>query len=353
MIPYIRYENTNINLESNLKSPNFPIKAGESYFSFSTSKPNLTYTTRLHGLTENNWNITNLKRPSRDELFTFWESTLEKGYNECTLIDHRNRLLFGVTWQEWDEIYKNMRGGVRDITLNFNSYVPWSLPCIGAYLFTNNNADTHTLNAQMNLTTANIGTDTTIRKNGYVATGSINGSVEYNKQTNEHCYSFFAQISPTTNFTNIIQLERTTIHQAITLCVENYLPTIKIRNDTITDSVYCNTSIPSGEWYDIAGTYDQSTNSMYVFCWKTNINEPFINYMNEAGASNLDLYYKSDLATTVNLTTHNYNNCSILGVGTGKVANAFIFEGLLGSMGFNTLRRLCYYWNNQTESYPK
>ena len=61
MKPYIRSGTTNIDLEANLKSPNFPIKSGESYFSFMSSKPNLTYTTRLFGLTEETWKITNLK----------------------------------------------------------------------------------------------------------------------------------------------------------------------------------------------------------------------------------------------------------------------------------------------------
>jgi hypothetical protein len=237
----------------------------------------------------------------------------------------------------------------------------WTPPCIGAYLFTHNNVDSHNLNSNVDCT-LDAGTLITsgARANGYVLTcgasvDGVNSTISYNKQVEGHTYSMYGQIR-TNGDTEITRLEQTSTPQesvvmGINASMQPYLWIYAGGGGT---TVATCGAIPVNEWYDVVASYDQSTNSGYIYAWPSNNGDDFTHYL--SGASVLATYFDANTSVSLEMTTTSFNKIALLRNGAGTTSllmNAFIFEGCLGSMEFNMLRRACHYWNEQTEVYPK
>ena len=57
--------------------------------------------------------------------------------------------------------------------------------------------------------------------------------------------------------------------------------------------------------------------------------------------------------TECNMLQETGSESGIAGTGNAYLQNAFVFDGYMNPAGFDIMRRLCFMWNNKTESYPK
>jgi len=385
--PYFRYETTNIDFTSKMYAPVFPVQRGLKLHSYITEKPAYTTTSRNHGTTKFTWKSENTKKTDRDSLYSFWETTLNSGYNNFTIIDNRGRMLFESSWNDWNESWKKQRGGLHDIEYNIESPVPITLPCFGAYLMTENNLNSHNLddNSAISLVDGvlvDIATDNTItRTNGYalrltnnvasLQTGA-SASVEWEKSTEYNNLSLFCQFKmPAINngFSdtpmNIIEVLNGTNSFCIRVDnndansnivyghVNNNGSTVNVRRSEL---VYH--EVTKNTWYDCAFTYDAINGKTFLYIVESGIS--FTNF----------LYGKTDITENIG----EYGNTTVLPInkkidsirllyksnlstmsGTDKayIQNAMVFDGFLSCVDFNTLRRLCFMWNGKSTVYPK
>ena len=360
MVPRIRYNSTNIDFTNNVNSPNFPINSGETFHSYIGNKPELTFTSRKHGTTEINWQSKNLKKNFRDTIYNFWNTTIKNGYEKCTVIDHRGRILFDAHWYRWVENWSAKRGGVYDINYNFISSVPWTLPTIGVYSMTSTNLNSHNLRTEANLPLSGTMTSNTFRANGYVLnvnngiTGGVS-STEIQHQTEDSSFSIFGQIY--SNLSNIVIASFRDVNTGAQIALElGAIGLYGYYNDTQTTHTSIGiTPIPSDIWNDVALAYNATTKKMYLYTWPSGdiVTKTYTDYL--YNAANIALYYATDNVNLDFTPVQKWNQLRIGANNSGSVlnlTNVMLMEGCLSAMEFNTLRRLCYNWNSSTDVNP-
>lgn len=237
-----RYESTTLDFTTGIAAPSFPLRPGLSLHSYITNKPAYTITNREHGTTAFVWQSNGAKFTLRQTIEDFWDTTLSKGYYDFTVIDHRYRMLFEASWNDWIETWLRRKGCTYDITYNIESPIPWTPPTFGVYPMTSNNLISHNLNGDDLSTTDGVfvqnATDSEVlRLNGYAlkmeGDGSSSGllgasaTVDWSRSTKDNHIALYCQfmtdatlstgdlaILETTHSSNVFRIELKSSNEA-------------------------------------------------------------------------------------------------------------------------------------------
>lgn len=392
--PYFRYESTLLNLRTGMRAPMFPTPLGLSLHSYVTDKYSYTTTSRMYGTTKLTYTIRNIKRDDFDIIKDFWETTLDNGYNDFTIIDNKSRLLFDASWRTWSFTWSKQRGGVYTINIDIDAPVPWTLPVRAAYCMQLNTTTAvpvtlHTLNQQgsyftydhINTQDGDIveysGDTNCLRKYGGVLilagdseSSQLTGGtlkVNWGSKINGSL-SMFCQFRATpTTFDDkllLVQIKNDDESSEYALCQwtdgDNQSFCGRINGNIVQRSVGLNHFTTLGTWYDCAITYDAHNGNVYVYICESGT-ASFTDFL--SGSTDQTEQIGTYMSTPTTPSNHGYTEINILkedntgGIIDGYNAylqNIFIFDGHLTPMHFNMMRRLCNMWNNKTtEIYPK
>jgi len=372
--PYIRYETTSVNLSNNMLAPTFPLQAGIRFHSYPNEKPALLTTSRLYGTTKIRLSIENIKVTDKDTVYSFWDTTLSNGYNDFTVIDHRGRMLFESSWNDWEVRWKKQRGGLYTIIINIESSTPWTLPIFGSYTFVGNNLLSHDLNSP----TLSFGTGgylednnstNVLRSNGYaLALEGSSGSVQiaatspvgYRSRTHNGSISIFFQFKACEITDDFYLFEiKSSDNTHIRIVHGDDKIYAEINNVELRKGSASYTSLTQQTWYDVAYSFDANNNNYYLYITesgvssfndfldgKTDVDENINTYMSSSQYPSRVKWQEINLIKELTTTgVYDYDYCYL--------QNLFIFDGFLTATEFNTMRRLCYMWNNKTTYYPK
>jgi len=384
--PFLRYETTNVELENNL-APTFSNESGISYYNEALNDYEYMVNNRFHPSTTARWEIQNIKKAQKNTIRSFWETTLSRGEYDLTLIDHRKRLLFETSWNQWKTRFSKKNGGIGSVFCDFESSVDWTAPCFAMYTMAENNLNDHCLDSASNLSLVDgslvnkAGDANILRNNGYalklIGDGNIqtgaSGTVSWPKGDSYNNLSIFFQFrtgetgttAPTpltlvnlTDGTDYVRVD------AVNNDGSSFAITGRIRTGGTVVTVIGDVTWPQGlidTWYDVMLTYDAIHSNVYVYYIATDTGATFTDFLygltdiSDGIASTLtpSSVYPSDTTwTTVELLKEQ----SAQALKTGENAhlqNVMIFDDFIPPSQFNTLRRLAYMWNSKTVSYPK
>jgi len=375
--PYFRYGATSLDLLG-IQAPTFPMRIGEKQHSYLTEKNKYAITTRNYGSTEVSLRTENIQKSDRDTIWSFWDTTLSKGYNPMTVIDHKGRMLFEAFISNSHQQWRKERGGLYNIDYDIQSSLTWTPPCWGCFPTTTNSLVNHNLSGD-DLTLddgvlVDYGTDNNVlRQTGYALkmtgtagtdTGASNSSLSWKSKYAYNSFSMFCQIraGEVANNLHIIQVADASGNNKVTLKLaadnasQNDLAGIIVNDSDISyvtkaDTAWAN--IPVDTWYDIAFAYDGVTNATRVY-YAPSAESSFTRFL--YGETNIeegimstisDPYYPPNIIWT-ECTLLKEDSASDVSINNYYVQNAFIFDGFLSAQEFNTLRRLCYCWNTKT-----
>lgn len=375
--PYFRYGSSNtLDLSQSVIAPNFPVQSGLSLHTYPSGKMSYVTSSRLYGNTNFAYTIKNVKRDDLETIKEFWDSELSQGYYDFTIIDNRARMLFDASWIEWRKRWRKKYGGIYDVIIDVDSSFPWTPPCLGAYLMTNNNLNNHTLQGS-NLTvtdgvlTTNDSDSNVLRLNGYALkmtgdggssqlTGAT-GVVDW-KSNIEGSLSIFCQfrgVDHVTNRVNLVQLTNSgnTISYALWQTDTEFGGDVNGNFVGVSAGTYH--AISTGTWYDCAISYDAHNENIYIYIAPSALTS-FTDF--RSGSTDITDGTGSYMSTPTAPSVSGYNVVNLLadsglgGIETsedGYLQNVFVFDGHITPMYFNTLRRLCYMWNNKLQEWPK
>jgi len=377
---YFTYEGTQLNFSTGQIAPVFPKPTGLTLHTYTTESPYITVTNRYYGLSNMFMRSENVLKDDRDTVFDYYETTLDNGYNDFTVIDHRKRFLFETSWNNWLESWRKMRGGVHNIEYNLSSSIPWTPPSYAAYLMTSNDLTSYNLDTTATLTTTdgvfvdNAGDSNVLRLNGYAlkVTGAAgvqngaSGNVVFKKSEQYNNISIFCQVRAPLSPSGAIVLCR--LNSGESYC-DLRLENGGIKNDLVffvdnngdTARYYDpgDHRIENDTWYDICVSYDAVNQHVYLYSFAAG-DTTFSNYLD--GETDINSHYTSNTSPTflpidrkidsVELLFETVDG-SITNTETVYLQNLMIFDGYVDNMMFNTLRRTCYLWNKKTGQYPK
>jgi len=382
--PVFLYNGSYINFSTGIYAPSFPAQEGLSLHSYITEKPFYTVTTRKHGTTAFAWQTNGAKQTDRDTIEDFWYTTLTEGYENFTIIDHRKRMLFEASWNDWIERWTKRNGGVYDITYQIESPIPWTLSTFGIYpmvtaALINHNLSGNNLTASNGSYVQNSVDASVLRLNGYAlkmegdgsSSGLLgaSGTVEWVRTTKHNHITLFCQfmadavlqtgnlaILEVAHSSNVfrIGLKENAGANALFGKIVNNADSAEVRKGTSTYH-----ELTSGTWYDLAFTYDAITQKSFL-------------YFAESGDSSFTEFLSGETDITEGIGSTNNQDCTVQDipwtacnilkeltsdvVGDGNnvyVQNPMVFDGTLSPHDFNTLRRLTFLWNKKTDTYPK
>lgn len=375
--PYLRYGTTSLAL-SGITAPTFPVQRGERMHTYPTDKAEYTTTARRHATTQTGWQTEGVQKTTRDAIRDFWATTLSRGYYDVTAIDNRARMLFDASWNDWQESWRKDRGGIYQIGYGLQSPVPWTPPCFGAFLTTTNDLVSHTLTGDdLDLDTGilvNYAADNAIlRKNGYAlkvagtAGGDIGayGTVSWKSASGYNSTTLFCQFraGAVADVFSVIQLSDSGINSN-SLSIQ--LGPVDASNNALIGVIYnggssAEVTLASGAhpalavdtWYDVAITYN-AVNAVVNVHWYPSAITSFADFADGADevadwtmSTMSSAIYPPDITWKVLSLLREY---SIGGITAGNfyLQNAMVFDGFITPLEFNTLRRLCFMWNNKT-----
>lgn len=221
-----RYESTTLDFTTGIGAPSFPAPEGLSLHSYPTGKPFYTVTNRKHGTTQIQWESNGVQQALKDTIKAFWSTTLTEGYSNFTVVDHRLRMLFEASWNDWIKRWSKRRGGIYDITYQIESPIPWTAPTYGIYPMCNNDLVNHNLSgddltATDGVLTTNAADSAVLRLNGSAlkmeGDGSSSGllgasaTVDWKRTTKNNPITLFCQFMSDATLTtgNLAALEVT------------------------------------------------------------------------------------------------------------------------------------------------
>lgn len=378
--PYLRYETTNEALDG-ISGPVFPNRFGGRFYSRPGDKRLYGTTERLHGTTNESWNIEDIKKTRRDEIWDFWNTTLERGYHDCTLIDNRKRMLFDTSWNDWSEVWKKGRGGIHDIDIDYQSPAIWTSPLFGAYPLTANNFNEHMLTGDdLSLdggTLVNYAADNDIlRQNGYAlrlegdtataygATGTVSWNTTVDNSISVYCQFMIDTINNTgtpyvylwwlTDGTNYVRLKAEYNDASTGVFI------MELSNGGSTSTMTTLGTFNYGTWYDVGFTYNAQNDYVAIY-FTSSGTTTFTDYFDDE--TNIDNQLEDTLSAAVYPAQTAWNTVRLLReAATGELLateyaylqNVFFIDSYISPIEFNTFRRWCYVWNNKTSgTWPK
>lgn len=383
---------TTIKILNGQMAPVYNNDMGIKFHTVSTEKPKYSTTSRIHGTTKFNWLSRNISKTDRDSLYTFFDTTLDHGYDYMSVIDHKKRILFDASWNNWREQWLRMRGGIHSVQYGIESPYVWTPQLFGAYLFEANNykdylhsitnteftlddglRSTNAIDSAINRGTG-YGLSLTSSNDSAVEAGAYSPSaattVSFDARRTYNSISIFTQFKcgAIASRFDLIDLSDGNGNN-IRLSLENNSGNHFLHGTVINDSTSVTVEISAGTkpgltvdtWYDVAITYDSVNSELKVYFAEAGVISiadggpvAFVDFLD--GASSLSNGVASYLASSVypNQTVYDridfLKESAIASLPSGNQAilqNIFFIDDYISSMQFNFLRRLCYMWNTK------
>jgi len=378
--PYFRYETDGINMRTGQRAPVFPVQAGLSLHTYPTEKMSHTTTSRMHGTTEFTYRVENMMRDDRDDFQGFWSTILNNGLYDFSIIDNRNRVLFEASWNNWRQRWQKRNGGLYTVDIDIQSAVPWTPPMHGAYLMTidEGESDFTRQNEEFTLDLGTLKEDSDdsniIRQNGYAlrmtdntsavpklgATLNVDWKSSYNKPVSMFCQYRTGR----TTTDDFVIMEMNANSHNIKLIQNGDDPAYiagQVDGINVTRSAVANLAVSELTWYDVAYTFDAVNENNYVYVIATDTGSSFTDFLSNTSGytTQIGTYMAAERSplwskwTSINLLLESVTNALTDINNYVYLQNAMFLDGFLTTFDFNTLRRLCYMWNNKTEVYPK
>jgi len=381
--PYFRYGATSLDLLG-IQAPGFPVAHGGRYHTYALSNPEYTTTQRYHGSTRLQWATDGIQSTDRNTIWNFWNTTLDAGYNNMTVIDHRGRMLFDTSWNAWGENWRKERGGIYRVNYNLESPIVWTPPCFACFPSTTNSLVNHNLSGDD--ATLDDGamiaysSDTNVlRKTGYclrltATSGSDKGgaaSVSWQSGNKYASISIFCQcrIPNLSNILHLVELWDSSLDNVLSIYQSSNDASSNslvgyIKNSgnaaTVTKADASSPSLTDDTWYDVAITFDDINNDIHVYYAASPLSS-FTDFL--SGETDIEngvistlsaAYYPPHVKwSTINLLRENISG-SMTDDDKAYLQNVFVFDDFITPAEFNTLRRLCWMWNNKTSgSWPQ
>jgi hypothetical protein len=387
--------------------PSFSDETNESFYSFPQAKPKYITTERYFPSVEKQYNINAMKKADRDLLFTFWNDKLSYGQNMFTLIDHRQRCLFNALWDTFGapESWQANRNA-HSLTMKIQNPFGWTLPLHGAFLF-GNNVLTEYLGTGVNISTSSgslvtHAVDSSVLRENGSALKLVNTGGTFDVQIGAEAYpvwksttgktsiSLFCQVyfsaqnfksyiyPQTTEAFVVIRLTNGTTSIGISCAASDDLSNVHLEGFIRTSAgvggvamIEKTGAIPAyikcPNWYDLAITYDETTNQVAVYY--TPCATVFTDFLNGEtsieGASDFTTVHGGILSTPSRsiptLTDITWTDMLMLEENLPNMLNNPIYmqnilvcDSFMTAIDFNFMRRLCHYWNAQTTGvWPK
>jgi hypothetical protein len=375
---------TTIKILNGQMAPVYNNDMGIKFHTVPTEKPKYSTTSRIHGTTKFNWLSRNISKTDRDSLYTFFDTTLDHGYDYMSVIDHKKRILFDASWNNWREKWSRMRGGIHTVQYGIESPYVWTPSIFDAFLMERSanygrsylyditgNAivlDSGTYNAStvanrltgytMRLIAAN---DSATEKHSSVTGLNYDSTRTYNSIT-IFCQYFCNAINSTFYLVNLLAAGNGGIQLKLSNDAGNHdlVGSVIDSQGNIDVATVGLTPLTVDTWYDIAITYDSVNSELKLYWAPSGVTSAcedgevaFTDFLD--GATSLTDGVVS--ATTTYPGHKTYTSVEFLkesAVNTlpsgnkAKMQNIFFVDDYISSMQFNFLRRLCYMWNTKS-----
>lgn len=203
-----RYELYNYSFQD-IESVSYPNRIGLNYSVELNANPEYIIVNRDLPRVDLTWEINNLKKTDRGNIWSLWENTLGRGRVLFTIIDYRKRLLFDCVWSNWVERWSKNRGGIYNISLNIKSPFPWTPPLFAFYPFINGLTD-HCLDSNSDLSFGSGGSivseNLVLTEQGTAAYAAGSDSISWFQGKNDSSVSLLAQFK-TGEINNGVELD--------------------------------------------------------------------------------------------------------------------------------------------------
>ena len=375
---------------SGLKAPIYNNDLGVQFHTVKGDRPEYSLTGRYYPTTEFLWRSTNITETDRDAIRLFWETYLDEGYNGFSIIDHRKRILFDASWNQWVENWSVRYGGSHNVEYGIDSAFGWTpemFDCIlahhdGPLFFISQGGFT------VSTITKKASDSDVLSKNGWAIkivgdngaeqqVGGIATALAYDSTRQYNNITLFCQFfcGVTNSRFNIIELGLKEKGAAVTDC-------LKISVEPVNDEAQSNNLlgivlnqsaevvvgvsagnypvIDNGTWYDAAITYDAINSTVKVF-WAEASADSFTRFLD--GETSITAGIARYLGSAIYPPRVTYNQLEALAetavgsLNNGQKAilqNVMVIDGCISEMQFDQLRKLCYMWNSKTTGvWPK
>ena len=378
------YDLRTLTLSGNM-APVFDNALGIKFHSMAAERPEYSLTSRYYPTTKFTWVTENTTETNRDTIKTFYSTYLDEGFNDFTIIDHRKRILFEASWNNWKERWNRRYGGSFNVQYDIESSFGWTPEMFDAWLMNGDSQKYYIANAYLAAGTilkqaadANvlskygwcvrlIGDDGSAKQTG----GYTSLPVSWDSTRPYNSISMFCQFrcgSLGTGRLDLMEISRGDNYIRLSLeeaPSSHYLKgTVINAGNSVTVEAAAGVEIGliADTWYDAAITYD-SVNSEIKVMWAKASNSTFTRFLDgmtslvaAAGVAQ-DSGMASYLAHAVYPNHTIYNNFKLLAESAvdtldenenAYIQNAMVFDGYLSAMQFNMIRKLCFIWNSKT-----
>lgn len=376
------YNLTTLTLSGNM-APVYDNRLGLKFHSVKAEKPEYSLTSRYYPTTKFQWMTENTTKTDRDTIKDFYSTTLDEGYNDFSIIDHRKRILWEASWNNWTERWSRRYGGSYNIRYDIESSFGWTPEFFDALI---TNDDRHMFYiSQAPISASAIykqsddsnvlskygwalrlqGDDGSAQQTGGSATVSWDSTRQYNSISmfcQYRCGSLdsgrldLMEIGGGNNYLRLSLEESPSSHYLHgTVVNAGNSVTVEAANGV-------DITLNGDTWYDIAITYDAVNGEVKVM-WATASNSSFTRYLDgmtslvagsgEVQASGMasylsDSYYPNNTVYKTFKLLAESEVDTIVENEYAYIQNAMVIDGYLSAMQFNQIRKLCYIWNSKT-----
>ena len=377
------YNLRTLTLSGNM-APVFNNILGLKFHTVAADRAEYSLTSRYYPTTKFTWTTENTTETNRDTIKTFYGTYLDEGFYDFTIIDHRKRILFEASWNNWAERWNRRYGGSFNVQYGIQSSFGWTPEVFDMWLMIDDSYKYYIADAYMTAgTLLKYASDNNVlslygwcvRLTGDDGSAQQTGGatvlpVSWDSTRPYNSISMFCQYRCGGIDSRFDLMEISGGNDYIRLSLEDAPTSHHLKGTVINagDSVTVEAAagdeitLTGNTWYDVAITYD-AVNSEIKVMWAEASNSSFTRFLDGMDslvaadgvvqASGVASYLPS--AVYPNNTV--YTNFKLLAEsavdslresGNAYIQNAMVFDGYLSEMQFNMIRKLCYIWNSKT-----
>jgi len=364
---------TGLTLDVANRRPSFPAPFGAKMHTTTSAKRQLSITNRHYPTTSIKWTVNNIKKTERDLFWTFWHTTIDHGYDEFTIIDHRSRYLFDASWNNWSEKWSKRAGGLYGLNIPITSPVSWSPPAWGLYPSTTATLDNHNKSGDdltvIDGTMTTNGSDASVLRETGAAlkvsegagplTGATSTELSWHSGNSGGSVSMFCQFMHSESPSNIIYLcrlqgEGDSVGIVVDTSGNLYgLVNVDGTNNIIYKAGGTYPTTANDIWYDACITYDFENDRYSVYYGVSGTGSTYARFLN--GETDIENGLMSTESNHVSLPRNTWTTATLIeesvnGAINGNVyvQNSWFIDGFVSATQFEQLRRIAYMWNEKT-----